>query len=386
MRIGYFTNTYLPIIYGSTNSVEYFRKGLELLGHEVFVFAPTFKGFVDTNEKVNRYPSIPWKYKIDYPIALSIWPSMRSRIGKLNLDVIHCHQPFSIGQEGLRQARKNNCPVVFTHHCRYEDYVHYIPLGLAASMLRRYVKKKATWFANQCDQVIAPSQTIKTLIQERGVNKPIEVLPTGINWDKFQAADRQKIRKKYGIKEEDILLLNIGRMEEEKNIQFLFDIALEILKEERNVKLMMVGDGSIKDSLSRRSIQAGLAKNVFFPGLIPQDEIADYYSAGDIFLHTSKSETQGMTINEAMSVGVPTVAIEATGAIDMIENGVNGILTDDSKNEFKKMVEKLIKNRILRVELGSAAREKSKKYDFKNQARRLEEIYIDLIDHKKDHL
>ncbi|MDD3608035.1 MAG: glycosyltransferase [Candidatus Moranbacteria bacterium] len=382
MRIGYFTNTYLPIIYGSTNSVEYFRKGLELLGHEVFIFAPRSRGFVDTNERVNRYPSIPWKYKIDYPIALSVWPPMGAEIKKLKLDIIHCHQPFSVGKDGLRQAKKNHLPAVFTHHCRYEDYIHYVPPIISHNLLKKYVQRKATDFANQCDQVVAPSRTIKELIQNRGVNAPIEIIPTGIDWEKYQKADGRQIREKYHIVDGEILLVNIGRIEIEKNVEFLFEVVVDLLKKNRKTKFLMVGEGSLKKKFIARMEKENLVGRIFFTGLIAQKEIPDYYAAGDIFLHASKSETQGMTINEAMCAGIPTVAVKATGAMDVIDNWVNGVLVDDSKNEFEKTVEKLMKDEEKRKSLGRAAREKSKNYDYKKQALKLEKIYLRLINQK----
>lgn len=379
MKIGFFTNTYLPIIYGSTASVEHFKKGLELLGHEVFVFAPCFKGFRDASEKVFRYPSFQWKYKINYPIAFSIWPPINRIVKNLKLDIIHCHQPFSIGKDGLRQARKNNLPVIFTHHCRYEDYVHYIPPIISKNLLKDHVKKKATAFANQCDQIIAPSQTIKELIKKRGVKKPIEVLPTGIDWERFQRADAKKVRQKFGIKNDEILLLNIGRVEEEKNIEFLFDRAANIVKKNDKVKFLMAGEGSVKKRLIKKAKRGGLKEKIIFVGIIPPQNTPDYFIAGDIFLHTSKSETQGIIINEAMATGTPTVAIEASGAKDMIDNNVNGILTKDSADDFEKAVEILITDEKLREKLGGAAWEKSKRYDYKNQAKKLEEIYEKII-------
>ncbi len=378
MKIGFFTNTYLPISYGATVSVEYFRKGLEALGHQVFVFAPSFPDFEDENERVFRYPSFPWKYKIKYPLGISYWPAMNGKVRKLDLDIVHCHQPFSIGKDGLRQAKRNGLPVVFTHHCRYEEYIHYIPPVLPKNFLKRYVKKRATIFANKCDQIIAPSETVKRMIEKRGVKKPIEVLPTGIDWEKFQKGEGRKIRQKFFVKDDEILLINVGRMEEEKNIFFLFDAVNDLIEKRKNVKMLFVGEGSLKKEFQEKVNRTGLREKIFFAGLISQNEIADYYSAGDIFLHTSKSETQGMTINEAMAGGLPIVAIEASGIADVMDDGKNGLMTKDSSDDFRQAVLKLIEDMALRDKIGQGAREKAKEIDYHLQTKKVEKIYFGL--------
>lgn len=261
MRIGFFTNTYLPINYGSTVSVETFRKSLEKLGEEVFVFAPQYEDYDDKNESVFRYPSIMYNYKGKYPIAIPFYPPINKKIKELKLDIIHAHQPFSLGREGLRLAKKHSIPIIFTHHTRYEDYVHYVPM-LPESVLANLVKKEATRFANQCDLVIAPSESIKQMIISRGVKTQVKVLPTGIEADKFQSGRRKKIRKKFHIEESENLLLNVGRIEEEKNISFLFECAAGIMKKNKKTKLMFVGGGSLKETIKEKAAKMKIKNRV----------------------------------------------------------------------------------------------------------------------------
>ncbi|MFW5884843.1 MAG: glycosyltransferase family 4 protein [Patescibacteria group bacterium] len=382
MKIGFFTNTYLPINYGSTVSVETFRKGLKKLGEEVFVFAPRHKGYEDNNDFVFRYPSFMYNYKEEYPVAIPFYPPISKKIKELNLDIIHSHQPFSLGKEGLKYAKKQNIPIVFTHHTRYEDYVHYVPI-LPEDLLTNLVKKEATDFANQCDLVIAPSESIKKMIQSRGVKTKVEVLPTGIDWNKFQRGKRDKIRKKYKIKENELLLLNVGRMEEEKNLEFLFDCLKNIIKKQPHIKLMFVGEGSLKEKLKRKAEEEEIETNILFPGIAKREEIQDFYAAGDVYLQTSTSETQGLSLYEAMASGLPCLAVKSTGAIDAINHNQNGLLIPASKKAFQSEVEKIIINKKLRNSLGQEAVKKAKKNDISKQAEKLKKLYKEVIQTKK---
>ncbi len=187
----------------------------------MYVFAPDYEGYKDKDERVFRYPAFLFKYKIDYPISIPISSFINKKIKELNLDIIHAHQPFSLGKEGLRYAKKLKIPIVFTYHAKYEDYVHYVPF-FPERILAELVKREAINFSNKCDLTIAPSLGIKKSIKKRGADKGrIEVLPTGISWKNFQKGDRKKIREKYGIKKEEVLCLNIGRVDEEKNLLLL---------------------------------------------------------------------------------------------------------------------------------------------------------------------
>ncbi len=382
MKIGYFTNTYLPNEYGSTNSICYFRKGLEKLGHEIYIFAPKFRGYEEQDDHVIRYPSFHWQYKITYPIAFCFYPPMNLIFKKLNLDLIHSQQPFNVGVAGKKFAKKFNLPLIFTYHCRYEDYIHYIPLPFK-ELVRRYVISHAKKFANQCDQVIAPSSQIKSILQQRGVSVPIEVLSTGINWKKFQQGNREAIREKYGIKKEEVLLLNIGRIEKEKNISFLFNSAVELLKFNNKIKLMMVGDGSEKEQLKRKAQREKLDERIIFSNLVAQKDIADYYAAGDVFIHASLSETQGITINEAMAAGLPIVAVRASGVEDSVESGYSGILTENNQKVFIEEIKKIIKDESQRKILSRNARKTARNFDYITKAQKMEKVYQNLINSAK---
>jgi glycosyltransferase involved in cell wall biosynthesis len=380
MKIAFFTNSYFPICYGSVISIESFRKNLEKLGHQVYVFAPSYDDYKDKNNRVFRYPAFLFKYKIDYPISIPVSSFINKKIRELNLDIIHVHQPFSLGKEGLRYARKLKIPIIFTYHTKYEDYVHYVPF-FPEKILAELVKKEAINFSNKCDLTIAPSMGIKKIIEKRGANKKsIKVLPTGINWDDFQKGAREKVRKKYLIKKNEILLTNIGRINEEKNLVFLLESFKKIALKNPKIKLMFIGEGFLKEELKEKAKKWGIEKQVIFTGFLKNTEIKNYLKATDIYLQTSLSETQGITILEAMASSLPIVAVKATGTEDFIVNKKNGFLTKNNQKDFIEKIEYLIKKPLKRKEFRKQAQQDAKKYQEINQAKKLEKVYLDLVD------
>jgi glycosyltransferase involved in cell wall biosynthesis len=222
---------------------------------------------------------------------------------------------------------------------------------------------------------------IKKIIEKRGANKKsIKVLPTGINWDDFQKGAREKVRKKYLIKKNEILLTNIGRINEEKNLVFLLESFKKIALKNPKIKLMFIGEGFLKEELKEKAKKWGIEKQVIFTGFLKNTEIKNYLKATDIYLQTSLSETQGITILEAMASSLPIVAVKATGTEDFIVNKKNGFLTKNNQKDFIEKIEYLIKKPLKRKEFRKQAQQDAKKYQEINQAKKLEKVYLDLVD------
>jgi glycosyltransferase involved in cell wall biosynthesis len=188
------------------------------------------------NEKAFFYPSIMYGYKIKYPLAIPFSPEINRKITELDFDIIHTHQPFTIGGQALKNGRKNNVPVFFTYHCRYEDYTHYIPF--IQSLVKKYVTNSVRKFANLVDCVIAPTQDIKDILRGQEITTPIEVISTGIDYEKFQKGKREEIRDRFGIKNDETCFWWLGRMEQEKNIEFLLQVIEDFSKKFEKSKFL----------------------------------------------------------------------------------------------------------------------------------------------------
>lgn len=379
MRIGFFVNTYLPITYGSVTSVENFRKALEKFGHEVFVFAPRFKGYEQKNENIIEYPAILYGYRIKYPLPISYFPPIHKKAKDLKLDVIHIQQPFSIGCDGARIAKANGIPLIFTHHTRYEDYAHYVLPVIPTVLVKWYIRTRVRKLANSCDRVIAPSESIKQYIKQRGITSKIKTIPTGIDWERFRKGKREFIRRRLDIGDDKKIILSLGRIDKEKNILFLVQAIFPLLREDNSLFFVFVGDGAFVSEIRNVATQMKVERQVILTGVVKQSEIHNYYATADIFVHASQTETQGLTVTEAMASGLPIVVVEGTGVSDQIEDGKTGFLMSPNEELFRKKVKMLLDDQEKGKQIGDHAKEIAKNMDFMNQAKKLEQVYLEEI-------
>lgn len=384
MKIGIFTNNYLPNPYGVTGSVESFRQEFEKLGHEVYIFAPRYAEYADTNPSVFRYPSLDINVKFRFPVPIPWSGKMDRIIDGLELDIIHVQHPNLLGAAGLRWARRKSIPVVFTWHTLYDRYAHFakvIPEKLAAKWLIR----QAASFANRCDQVIVPTESIKAIIRGWGVSNPnVAAVPTGIDERLFEKSNRFRIRQALKIKENDLVLLLVSRLTQEKNVMFVMQAVAPLIQENVKIKFIVVGGGDHLDSMRRVTHEYQIEDQVFFAGEVPRAEVKDYYAAADMFVYGSTSETQGMIITEAMYAGLLIVAVAATGVSDQVTSGVNGTLVPEDVNEFRWAVERLISHPDLRAKYQREAKFRSQQHIAPVCAAKMLAIYAGLMQRNSD--
>lgn len=384
MNIAIFTNNYLPNPFGVSMSIESFRKEFEKLGHTVYIFAPYVKGYVDENLNVFRYPSVDLKYKISFPLAIPYSYRISRLLEELEIDVIHSQHPNLLGWQAKRWAKKKNVPLVFTWHTLYDKYAHFVPL-VPNSWTAKLAISNAVSYANSCSQIIVPTKSINDIIAGWGVkNENIEAIPTGVEKSFFENPQRKKMRQQLGLLDGEIALLLLSRMTAEKNVQFLVRAALEVLKKNEKVKLVLAGEGHELPQLRKIIFQAGLSKQVIFQGIVEREVTKNIYAAGDIFVYASKSETQGMIISEAMCLGLPVVAVDATGINDTVVDKKTGFLVSENELEFAEAVQKLVDDGDLRRNFG----EDGKKIALENYtseicAAKMLEVYRENINRKK---
>ncbi len=376
-----FINYYTPSKGGMETSVINLCKGLEKAGHKTFVFAPEYPNYKDESKNVFRYKSFRFNYGgYFYVIPLPFFSKAREAVEKLNLDIIHSHQPYSLGNEALKFSKKLNIPLVFTYHIKYEDYNHYVPL-VPESTSRKYIRKITTKYSNQCDNIIVPSTAIKKLLIDHEIKAPINIIPSGININNFQndTGKKVEIRKKYQIEPDEILLITACRLTEEKNLGFLIRSFAKIVSKEKNVKFMMVGDGAVRKDLEKMAKEFEIKDKMIFTGLVDRTSIVDLYQASDIFVFASLTETQGLVAVEAMAAGDPVVAVKASGIEDIVKNGEDGFLTSESENEFCESVLKIVNDKELREKMSSNAKVNSRKFEIAPWAKKVVELYESLM-------
>jgi len=384
MKIGIFTNNYLPNPYGVTCSVESFRKVFESLGHEVFIFAPHWEGYTDNNPRVFRYPSVDIEIKFRFPLAIPYSKKMDKILAELDLDVIHSQHPNLLGSAAKKWARRKNIPLIFTWHTLYDQYAHFAPF-IPRQLAAWWTIRNARNYADVCDAVVVPTESVVPIIRGWGVtNSSVSAIATGVEEDLFSNADGGKIKDKLGIKSDELVLFLNCRLTAEKNTEFLFQAIISVLQENKKVKLLSLGGGYLKEVLQKMAAEAGVGRQVIFAGEVQKEEVKDFYAAGDIFVYASKSETQGMIITEAMYMGLPVVAVAATGIISLVRNGVDGLLVAENEKEFSAAVLQLLADENLRTKMGeSGAKYARENFTDKISAQKMLAVYEEAIGKKK---
>ena len=298
MRIVMMTNTYKPIIGGLERSVEIFSREYRKRGHDVIIVTPEHKGAPEKEEGVFRVPAIQNFNGTDFPVELPIHLELLKELDEFQPEIVHTHHPFFIGDTALRVSERYETPLVFTHHTLYEEYTHYVPLK--AKGLKEFVINLATEYANLCDYVFAPSQSIASLMKDRGVKTEIEVVPTGIYAEEFSKGDGRKFREKLGINKEDFVVGTVGRMAPEKNIEFLTEAIKDFLNLKKQAHFLVVGSGKSLEFIKETFEREGLNDRLHCPGSLKGQELIDAYHSMDAFAFASHSETQGLVLLEAM--------------------------------------------------------------------------------------
>lgn len=339
MNIAMFTNTYLPHVGGVARSVSTFAEDLRRAGHRVRIIAPTFAEMAEeTDPDIVRVPAIQHFNGSDFSVRLPLPGTITKTITAFKPDIIHSHHPFLLGDTALRTARSLDLPLVFTHHTLYEDYTHYVPFDSGA--LKRFVISLATEYANLCHRVIAPSAGVKKLLAARGVQSAVEVLPTGIDLDFFRLGNGERFRREYGLPDNLPIIGHVGRLAREKNLPFLAEAVAHALKKNREACFLVAGSGDAEEEMQEIFARMQLGRRVFMVGSLTGERLADCYAAIDLFAFSSRSETQGLVLAEAMAAATPVVALSATGVDDVLQDGETGLLlaSDTSAAEFGEVL------------------------------------------------
>jgi len=382
MKIGFFTDYYLPSVAGVTISIEAFKKKLEERNHKVFIFAPACNHYIDKDPNVYRFKSLTLSKERDIYLAFPFLPDKfrLKRILDLKLDIVHAHSPFSLGFIGKYVSLKQKIPFVYTHHTNLSEYAKFY---LKENFITPYLAQIwSTWFSDFSDAVIAPSCKVKKILEGYGVKKKISIISTGVNIGLFKKCPEQKeiLRKKIGVSSQTKILLFVGRMELEKNPLFLVEAFNEILKQINDVVLLMVGCGVYVNKAKKFAKRLGIEKSVIFTGKVPYSDIPSYYQGSDIFCFSSLTETQGIVILEAEAAGLPIVALKDDAFVDIVKNKENGFLVKElSPKVFAGDVIKILKNPGLYNSFSLSSQKIAKSFSEEKQTEKLLNLYKELL-------
>src|SRR5437868_1298016 len=323
MRILMISDVYFPRINGVSTSIQTFRRGLHAAGHETVLIAPEYPAaWAGKDEgEIIRIPSryLP-RDPEDRIMKTSAIRALRPDLLRRGFDVVHVQTPFLAHYQGVSLARALHVPVVETYHTYFEEYLHHCVPLLPRSVMRLLARRFTTSQCNALNALVVPSHAMQIALQDYGVNCPMQVIPTGMEMERFAAGDGARFRAKLGIEPGRPTLVHVGRVAHEKNIDFLFRMLRKVVDRNPQVVLIVAGEGPALAHCRSYAESLGLSPHVRFVGYLSRDSaLLDCYKAGDLFVFSSKTETQGLVLLEAMALGVPVVSTAYMGTADIVK-------------------------------------------------------------------
>lgn len=381
MHILLISDVYFPRVNGVSTSIKTFAQQLQKLGHQVHLIAPDYGVATEDESWITRVPARsiyfdPEDKLMRYAAVMRLLPTLKNR----HFDLVHIHTPFVAHYAGLKLAHALNVPVMETYHTFFEDYLHhYLPWipAFAARSLARLISKKQ---CNQVDAIVAPSEPMLKVLRSYGVTVRADVIATGLQESSFKPANGDAFRHQFGIALQTPMLLYVGRVAYEKNIDFLLKMLKLLTEKIPEVLLVITGEGPAEASLRNLVKNLGIEKNVQFIGYLNREtELNACYKAADVFVFASKSETQGLVLLEAMAQATPVVAIAELGTASILVEGEGALIAPENALTFMQKVAYLLHNKQFRHQLATSASSYARdKWAITVQAERLLKFYAEI--------
>lgn len=371
------SDVYFPRINGVSTSIRTFRRDLARLGHHCELIAPAYPRESEAEPAIRRIPSRyvprdPEDRMMRRKPIHRLLPELRAT----QFDLVHIQTPFVAHYAGLALARSLGLPTVETYHTYFEEYLHhYVPLvprGLARFLARRFTCSQS----NAVDRLIAPSRAMRETLRAYGVRTPISIIPTGLEQDRFGPGDGAGFRARNGIAPGRPVLVHVGRIAHEKNIDFLLRMFVQVQRSLPDTLLLIAGEGPALDHCRRLARQLGIDAATRFVGYLDRErELLDCYRAGDLFVFASRTETQGLVLLEAMAQGVPVVSTAHMGTVDILGARRGCRISKENETAFARECVELLRNPAARAQLAAEAQAHAASWSALEMARRLAALY-----------
>lgn len=378
MRILMISDVYFPRINGVSTSIQTFRRELHAAGHETVLIAPEYpSGGAADEPPIIRVPSryLP-RDPEDRLMKLGALRDLRRQLAREAFDLVHIQTPFIAHYQGIAMARALGVPVLESYHTYFEEYLHhYVPLIPRAAM--RFVARRFT--VSQCnalDALVVPSQAMERALQDYGVRCPMHVIPTGMDMQRFKGGDGARFRASLGIAPDRPVLVHVGRIAHEKNIDFLFRMFARVVAERPDAVMIVAGEGPALAHCKSYVHSLGVAEQVRFVGYLSRESaLLDCYRCGDLFVFSSKTETQGLVLLEAMALGVPVVSTAHMGTAEIVSPQRGAAVAPDDEAQFAQIVLALLRSPERRASMSTAARAFAASWSAAAMADRLAHLY-----------
>lgn len=394
MKILLTTDWYKPVVNGVVTSVINLKKELESRGHEVRVL--TLSRSYESYAENGVYYIKSLNLEKIYPNVRAVLPHMEPFVRELiwwNPDVVHSQCEFMTFSYALKISKKCQCPLIHTYHTVYEDYIHYLPGGLSnyktgAKLERKAVACFSKMILSRTSQVIVPTKKVENILKKYGVGEPVSVMPTGVDLSRFKEPitleEKNAVKKRLGIPLENKVLVSVGRLAKEKNLEELLEYFAKLVREGngKNLTFLIAGDGPDRERLEKLAEELGIKDQVVFTGMISPDKVAGYYKLGDVFVCASNSETQGITYIEALACGLPALCRRDDCLSQVVTDGYNGFQYENYAY-FKIHLDYILEQEERRLEMGRRGQEISSLYSTWNFCTAAEGIYRKVIERQE---
>ncbi len=378
LKIGIFTDSYPPSLDGVATSVYASARELKKRGHDVYIIAPAQPHRTDFKHvyrilSVQLYKEPPIRWGVEIPQLSTVQVSL------LDFDLIHGHSGGPISLMGWQIAQIRDIPFIETYHTMWRHYRHYFPVPV---LWKPWVLNKLCgYFGNHCDALVAPSEKVKKELELIGVKKPVYVVPSGIDLEEYQEERTENfLHKLLGLEAQIKILLSVGRFEREKNDDFLIKSFALVVKTHPKTVLVLIGQGRDEEKLKALTYMLEISDSVFFLSTgIGHGDMPKVYRDSYLFLFSSKTETQGLAIVEALATGVPVVALKDKAFEGTLFDGQNCLLSEENERLFAKKVSHLLENTHLHQKLSNNAEKMVQNFSAENTASKLESVYEDVL-------
>lgn len=382
MKILFISDVYFPRVNGVSTSIETFRRNLAALGHTVHLLAPDYSTPSADETGIMRVPARHLPFDPEDRLMSYRWVlAQQEKLRGEHYDIIHMQTPFVAHYLGTKLSRRLGIPCVETYHTFFEEYLHhYVPL-VPRKLMRFVAQRFSRHQGNGLDGMVVPSNPMLQVLKNYGITTPTEVIPTGIEPASFVPGNREAFRRAHRLPPDRPVLLFLGRVAHEKNIGFLIKAVDQVRNEIPDVIFVIAGEGPARESLELEVKKRGLGENVSFIGYLDRaTELNNCYGAADIFIFSSRTETQGLVLLEAMAQGLPVVSTAELGTRDVLREGAGVWIAREDIADFSGKVVKLLKNAQARKALGDAGRDYAHEWSAARQAQRMLSFYHAVLD------
>jgi glycosyltransferase involved in cell wall biosynthesis len=377
LRILKISDVYFPRVNGVSTSIRTFSEEFTRSGHEVTLIAPSYPVGEEDESGIIRIPSryLPMDPE-DRMMQASAIKRLVPELKRRQFDIIHIHTPFVAHYLGLWLSRRLDIPVVESYHTYFEEYLDLYLRWLPRDLLRHVARRFSRSQCNDVDVAIVPTRPMRDVLESYGVTGKMAIIPTGIPSKTFSDGQGQWFREKYGIAASREVLLYVGRVAHEKNIDFLIRVLAKVVIKRPDILLVIAGEGPARAALIQQARSAGLSDQVLFLGYLSRNhELANCYAAADIFVFASNTETQGLVLLEAMQTGTPVVTTAVMGTAEIMRDGRGGLIAGEDVDDFALKIDAVLSNESLRKRLMKEAHEKAQAWDAGVMAERMLELY-----------